>query len=118
MHLVTLLFIWKDHCSGGGGFFLAISSGIPFLDVSIDTNVEAIWAKILPIQGETLLLGSLYRPPDSNPIPMEEFKVFLSSFSQAKNFKNIIIAGDFNFPSIIWEDGVGRIEGTQHMAEK
>ena len=92
--------IQKDHCSGGGGVFLAISSGIPFLDVSIDANVEMIWAKILPIQGKTLLLGSFYRPPDSNPTPMEEFKVFLLSFSQAKNFKNIIIAGDFNFPTV------------------
>ena len=41
---------------------------------------------------------------------MEEFKLFLSSFSQAKNFKNIVIASDFNFPSIIWEDGVGSVE--------
>ena len=41
---------------------------------------------------------------------MEEFKVFLSSFSQPKNFKNISIAGDFNFSSIIWEYGVGSVE--------
>ena len=56
MHLVTLLFIWKDHSSGEGGVFLAISSGIPFLDVSIDTNVEMIWAKILPIQAKRNLI--------------------------------------------------------------
>ena len=70
------------------------------------------WAKILPIQGETILIGSFYRPPDTDITPMDELKVFLSSFSQAKKFKNnVIIAGDFNFPSIIWEDGVGSIGG-------
>ena len=94
---------------------MAISSGIPFLDVSIDTNVEMIWAKIIPIQGETLLLGSFYRLPDSNPTPMEEFKVFYPHLAKQRILKTYNYS---NFPSIILEDGIGSIGGTQHMAEK
>jgi len=56
----------KDRSLGGGGIFLAVSSEFPFLDVSINTDAEMIWAKISPTYGETLIVCSFYRPPDGN----------------------------------------------------
>ena len=43
-----------------------------------------------------------------NIIPMEELKPALLSKGLTNN--NIVIAGDFNFPSVVWEDGNGCIE--------
>ena len=49
--------IRKDRCNGGGGVFLAISQDISFLELSITTNGEMIWAKITPIHGEPIAIG-------------------------------------------------------------
>ena len=101
----------KDCCFGGGGIFLAVSSEFPFLDVSINTDAEMIWVKITPIYGETLFICSFYRPPDGNIKPVEDLKSTLLSLGLATNCNNnIIIAGDFNFPSIVWDDGIGYVE--------
>ena len=53
----------KDRSLGGGGIFLVVSSEFSFLDVSINTDAEMIWAKISPTYGETLFICSFYRPP-------------------------------------------------------
>ena len=98
--------IRKDRCCGGGGVFLAISQSIPFLNVSMTTNAEMIWANIFPVHGEPISICSFYRPPDNNGNPMEDLKTALSMVT---NVNNIILAGDFNLPSIIWKDGIGQI---------
>lgn len=103
--------IRKDRCLGGGGVFLAVASDLPFLDVSVNTNTEMIWGKISPIYGETLFICSFYRPPGGDIRTMEEFKSAFLSLGLAVNLNsNVIIAGDFNFPSIVWEDGIGYTE--------
>ena len=60
----------------------------------------------------TLFICSFYRPPDGNIKPVEDLKSTLLSLGLATycNNNSIIIAGDFNFPSIVWDDGVGSNE--------
>ena len=43
--------------NGGGGVFLAISQSISFLDLSMTTSAEMIWARITPILGEPIAIG-------------------------------------------------------------
>ena len=54
------IIIIKDQCihNRGGGVFLAISQSIQFLDLSIATNAETIWAKTTLIHGESIAIGS------------------------------------------------------------
>ena len=98
--------IRKDRCYGGGGVFLAVSLNISFLDLSITTDAEMIWVKISPVHGEPISICSFYRPPDSNVNPINDLKIVLGMMT---NINNIILAGDFNLPSITWEDGIGQI---------
>ena len=110
--------IRKDRCYGGGGVFLAISQSISFIDVPMTTNAEMTWAKIFPIHGKPICICSFYRPPNSNIDTME---VLQTALSMTTNLNNIILAGDSNLPSIIWEDGIGRIEAnyiTPYMVQK
>ena len=80
------------------------------------TNAEMIWAKVSPVHGEPISICSFYRPPDNNVNPMEDLKTVLTMVT---NVNNIILAGDFNLPSIIWKDGIGQIGvNPQCMVEK
>ena len=67
--------------------------------------------EISPTQGGTIYICSFYRPPDGDSKPIEELKSALVALGLRDNRSdNIIIAGDFNFPSIVWEDGIGCAE--------
>ena len=78
--------------------FLAISQSIPFLNVSMTTYAEMIWAKVSPVHGEPISICSFYRPSDNSVNPIEDLKTALSMVT---NVNNLILAGDFNLPSII-----------------
>jgi len=56
---------------------------------------------------------SFYRPPNNltEPAAVTNLRDSLSKIS-AHN-PDIIIAGDFNFPSIKWEEGIGCIQSSQ-----
>ena len=47
-----------------------------------------------------------YRPPNAGPEFLQEFIRFLKCANESR-YKNIIIIGDFNYPSIQWLDGSG-----------
>ena len=64
--------IRKDRFNGGGGVFLALSQDISFLELSITTKAEMIWAKITPIHGEPIAIGAFNRPPENNADPIED----------------------------------------------
>jgi len=55
-----------------------------------------IWAKITPIHGEPIAIGSFHRPPDNNADPIEDLKTALSTLT----LNHITLAGDFNLPCI------------------
>ena len=67
--------------------------------------------KISQTYGEILFICSFYGPTDGNIKTVEDLKSILTSLGLTTNCNNnIIIAGDFNIPSIVWNDGVGSIE--------
>jgi len=57
------------------------------------------------VHGEPINICSFYRPPASNINRINYLRTALSII----NDSNIILAGDFNLPSITWEDGIGEI---------
>ncbi len=53
-----------------------------------------------------ILVCVCYRPPNAGPDFLQEFSRFLKCANESR-YKNIIILGDFNYPSIQWLDGSG-----------
>ena len=50
-----------------------------------------------------------YRPPNAGPEFLHEFCRFLKC-ADVSRYKDIIILGDFNYPSIHWLDGSGFLD--------
>ena len=80
--------------------------------ISIDLNssdCEQIWRCVMS-GTESFLFGCIYRPRAStlNQEDSEAFKLIIKSIQSAKllvddkKFDSLLIAGDFNFPSVKW----------------
>ena len=54
---------------------------------------------------------SFYRPPNNNPNPLNQLSNAIATlYENASPQTNIIIAGDFNVPDIIWTKGIGQVK--------
>ena len=93
----------------GGGVCLYIDQSIESFELSDAgfnlSKIEHIWATIYFGKAK-YLVGCIYRPNDF--IDMNDFDLV---FKQAKHcvdekgYKDLLIMGDFNFPSIQWANG-------------
>ena len=73
---------------------------------------ESIWVEIKEGSQRKLLLGCLYRSPNSSEENTKLINTFISGLSELKNTE-LILVGDFNFPKITWDD-----EGNGTTTEK
>ena len=66
-----------------------------------------VWAKLQLPNNKSLYLCSFYRPPNNNVTPITKLNDFLSSvfYNESPQLPQILLAGDFNLPSISWIDG-------------
>ena len=101
----------KDRGDGrrGGGVCLYISESIDSFELSDAgfnlSKIEQIWA-VVYFGSEKYLVGCLYRPNDF--VDMNDFDLVFKQakeYVDEKGFKDLLIMGDFNFPSIIWLNG-------------
>ena len=100
----------KDRSLGGGGVFLAIRDTLAVTEVpSLNTDAELIWAKIKLYNQSPLYICSYYRPPNSDLQSAFQLSDSLNKLVRQNPCCNIILAGDFNLPSIKWDDGQGTI---------
>ena len=101
----------KDRLEGAGGVFLCVNASLNVSEESeLDVNAEIVWAKITLPRQDSIHLCSFYRPPDSSIDPILQLQTSLNSLiSRSTEFPNIILMGDFNFPSIVWSDGSGQL---------
>lgn len=81
----------------GGGVVVYIRGNISFKrrhDLEIN-NLEAVWVEVT-IKNKTVLIGGVYRPPNST---VEYFNLIKESVDRAfnTNIKDILILGDFNY---------------------
>ena len=74
----------------------------------MESDCEILWVELLR-KGKnmkSMFLGVFYRPPSSSVEIMNEFGKSLFLVSQFnKTRREIILAGDFNLPSVKWNDG-------------
>ena len=91
----------KDrHSSKGGGIFVYVSQPLVFhrrLDLEAD-GIECIWMEVLFKKSKPLLVGQVYRPPNtSDYLPEdlnEKFKTMLENLCCEEN--EALLLGDFN----------------------
>ena len=95
----------KDRNQYGGGVFTAVSNKyIASSMLELDENCELLWIS-LQCQGVIpLYICTFYRPPKSNLEVLEALGKSLEKLNQHRTLPNILLAGDFNLPDILWEN--------------
>ena len=87
----------RDRKSGrGGGVLLAVHK-----DGSWTRFIGNLFCEIQQRMRDSVLFGVLYRPPGANMDFSVSFWNCLDKISRTL-FSSVILAGDFNFPSIVW----------------
>ena len=93
--------IHNDRSLGGGGVFLCFRETLPVVEQpSLLSDAEAVWAKLTFPRMSPFYICSFYRPPNIDTTPLTQLQTILHSFQLNHSPPNIIIAGDFNLPSI------------------
>ena len=86
-----------------GGVCIAIKSNIICHHRSdLDSDSEILWIEINITGTKPILVGSFYRPPNSDRDYLGNLRISLEKINQSK-FSNIWLAGDFNCGDIVWE---------------
>ena len=92
-----------DRNRNGGGVFIAYRDDLSISQISnFGRNSESLLAKLRSSGRPDLYLCVMYRPPDSDLEPLIELESDLASVFQSNKQPNIIMAGDFNLPSVNW----------------
>ena len=112
--------MYRDDRKGkkGGGTILYVSSEIEQRSCKpLNTGgyESSTWCWIIEKGGKKILVGSVYRSPDSTP---ENDELLLKKIEQANEIagdNRLLLLGDFNLPGIDWRDrdlkrGARRIE--------
>ena len=90
------------HFKSIGGSAIYIKNGINFLEVNMpDKTEDSVWISIKTLNNRNRLYGTVYRSPNSS---IENNKKLLANLRWARDrYKEILVVGDFNLPSISWE---------------
>ena len=64
---------------------------------------ESVWCTVKLHAGDQLLIGCIYRSPNSNDINNNKLNTLMKNAADAK-FSHILIGGDFNYKEINWID--------------
>ena len=97
--------IRRDCSLGGGGVFLCFREALPVVEQPLlSSDAEAVWAKLTFIRMSPIYICSFYRPPNTDTTPLTQLQTTLYGLQLTHLSPNIIIAGDFNLPSIMWSD--------------
>ena len=79
-----------------GGTLCYIKDRIVFKENSylFDDNVEALWVEINLPNTKPILLGTVYRPPDSRATYLDKLDLVFQKCTSI--YDDVIIVGDFN----------------------
>ena len=88
----------------GRGIILWIRSGISASLYTFDCAFEdSLWVTIQLKNNDQLLLGCIYRSPNSTAENTELMNLLMEK-AASEGFSHLLICGDFNFPNIDWEN--------------
>ena len=93
----------SDHTGSKRGVALYINQTLKWEEVKVDnTFEESIWVKIKLKGMDQLLLGCIYRSPNSSDDNTRKLNQMLLHVSSIKEFTHLLIMGDFNLPKLDW----------------
>jgi exonuclease III len=101
-----------------GGVLIMVRPDIKSDESSeLDTEYEIKWIEIIPNDKDQILIGSFYRPPNSDEKAIQELEKSLSKIKSDKRYRNakIFFGGDFNLGDINWATG-GTISGGRNIS--
>ena len=70
----------------------------------IDKFQECILVKLKLTKGDNLLIGCMYKSPNSTTENIEELNKAIIQISNNKAFSHILLMGDFNYPKLNWKE--------------
>ena len=94
----------KDRNRHGGGVFIAGHNSLDMWQIEnkdLD-ECEIVWAE-LKGKERNVILGSFYRPPNSDVTYLDALKTSLTNITSKSKGKIVILGGDFNLPHIDWK---------------
>ena len=98
----------KDRDLYGGGVCIAIKDHLQGIQChDLENGLEAVWVQLQTSDHQPLYLCSFYRPPDKGIDYTELLRLPLETISSRHRNKPpvVVLAGNFNFPSIDWDLG-------------
>ena len=105
--------IRRDRNKYGGGVFIATKDEIKLTEVKTSqNNCEIAWGEIKTTSG-SVIIGSYYRPPDSNITQMQAMHDSVEEIMSKNINKTILLQGDFNLPHINWERKAHKVGSSQ-----
>ena len=99
----------------GRGVILYIKDSIPAIDIDQDRNIqESTWCKINLSGGDNIIIGCVYRSPNSTHENNRSLFEALQVIS-GNNPSHLLILGDFNIKEIDWNN-MSSAENENHIA--
>ena len=93
----------RDRQGGHGGVLLATRTSLICHELTFNFSIEAVSCKLTLKNNQSLIVCSVYRPPDRNLESMESLCQLFESLCSTHPDSPIWIAGDMNLPNIDWE---------------
>jgi endonuclease/exonuclease/phosphatase family metal-dependent hydrolase len=63
---------------------------------------ESVWIKLKLKGNDELLVGCIYKSPNSDKENLSLLNKMIIKASQMKQFSHLLIMGDFNYPKLDW----------------
>ena len=100
------------------GVGLYIKSILKPLEVKVNDNkaTDTVWAQVRLCGSDTLLVGSVYRSPNSSQENNDSFNQMFSKASEM-NYSHVLVMGDCNHKEIDWKEMTTKCTET-HEASK
>jgi hypothetical protein len=65
-------------------------------------HTDAAWCEVSLLNNDKLLIGCVYRSPNSTPDDNKKLNTMLEKVLSSAQHSHILLVGDFNFPEINW----------------
>ncbi len=96
----------KDRNTHGGGVLIAIDVTLDSYELQVaENNCELVWAMIHGKGRAPICVRAVYRPPRVGDDHIKNLHQVMKSIKQQHNPSAFVLGGDFNLPSISWQDG-------------
>ena len=95
---------FNNHQYGKRGVCIYVKShlGASNIDVVSCDHLETIFCEISLEKDDKLLIGCIYRSPNTSGIADEEMRNLILSCS-ARSYSHLLLMGDYNYPEISWD---------------